>query len=388
MQRVVVHSTLKVLFFLISSLMKSKNEEYEFILYDLNFPENAGSNPLYVEEFKKLGIEYIDLHSKIFVNNSPIYSLVEKCIKTREILIEDNIDIFLWLHSRVDYMCFYKTRTAPKQIYWYHSSNLSYDIEGIDQRVSHGGVASETNYIFKKFDIDISDKEYNKQIDKSIIKEYRDLYPSDVFILGSIGRLIKIDNDEYLDTVITIMNTNSKTIYLACGGGEQEKIKEKIKKSGLLDRFYFTGHIDSHIYGNIIDLYLDPFPYGGGEALQEYRYKGKAYVSMHTDNWQKEKDKIDFNLVYNENKTSFINKSLYTRIDYENVNKLGYLVEENKNAKFFVNICNVINQKDYVNVTNRLLIDKELKNKIVEERKFIVMNNKLNSDSFWNILDD
>lgn len=283
MQRVVVHSTLKVLFSLISSLMKDKNEEYEFILYDLNFPENGGSNPLYVEEFKKLGIEYIDLHSKIFVNNSPVYSLVEKCIKTREILIEDNIDILVGLHTRVEYIFLYKTRTAPKQIYWYHSSNSHYDIEGIDLRIKHGDftkdIVKHEDFEFHQFG-DIIDKEYlNSSIDKTIIENERKLYPENCLILGTIGRLSKVDCIEYIKLIDKVLSNNSNTIYIAAGPGNIESIKAHIQEENI-DRWFFPGQINPHLYGNLIDIWPNTFPHPQGLSTLEIMAKSKPVLTM------------------------------------------------------------------------------------------------------------
>ena len=138
MQRIIRHSTINIFFALIKSLTKQKSNKYEFVVYDLAFSEAGGSAPDYVEEFKSLGIKYINLHYQIFKNNDFSYSLLEKCLKTREILIKDNMDILIGLHTRVEYIFLYATRSLPFQVYWFHSSNSVYDIEGIDIRLNHG----------------------------------------------------------------------------------------------------------------------------------------------------------------------------------------------------------------------------------------------------------
>ncbi|WP_321777280.1 hypothetical protein [Sulfurimonas sp.] len=76
---------------------------------------------------------------------------------------------------------------------------------------------------------------------------------------------------------------------------------------GLSDRFYFPGHIDAHVYAHVIDLWLTPFPFGGGRALEEYRAKGKPYVVIYDYKGEKlnlalsfAKDKNDYILIANK----------------------------------------------------------------------------------------
>lgn len=270
MQRIVKHSTVFVLFDLLKDLIKNENREYEFILYDLNFPENGGSNQGYVNEFKALGIEYIDLHKKIFGNMSPLYSLVEKCIKTREILIEDEIDILVGLHTRVEYMFLYVTRTAAKQYYWFHNSNHAYDVKGIDKRITHSGQPPKSKYNMETFTI-YSD--YSKMESKSFDKLSLDIksnFTNDMVILGSIGRLIKVDSESYINVVVEIMKENPNTIYLACGIGDKSNILKIIEDNKLENRFFFPGFIDTRLYCRVIDIYLDTFPEMGGESVNEF----------------------------------------------------------------------------------------------------------------------
>lgn len=282
MQRIIKHSTVNVFYSLVKSLMENPSKEYEFILYDLSFAESGGSNLSYVEEFKSLGIKYINLHTQIFKHMSPTYSLVEKCLKTREILINDEIDIFIGLHTRVEYIFLYATRTTAKQIYWYHSSNAEYEIESIDLVIGGGSGIKDfekTKYKYKYFDTARIIENDNPKINLKTVSDIRKRFDKEAFILGSIGRLVKIESKKYLDSVAEIMYKNPNTIFLACGDGDPKKIIKMVEDLKLLDRFYFEGHVDSHIYGHVIDLFLDSFPLRNGESAAEFRNKGKMVLT-------------------------------------------------------------------------------------------------------------
>jgi hypothetical protein len=103
-----------------------------------------------------------------------------------------------------------------------------------------------------------------------------------MIIFGTIGRLIKLESQEYLETVIKLMQIHPKTIYIACGPGDTKRIKSIINKINpqLIDRFYFTGYVDTHIYGHIIDIWLDTFPVRQGNSRVEVATKGTPVVVL------------------------------------------------------------------------------------------------------------
>lgn len=297
-ERIINYSIEKVFYSLIQALANNPSQEYEFVIYDLNFMELLGSDRDEVAKLKALGIKYIDLHHTFYDSAYVFYPLMEKMLKVREQLIQDDVDVLIGMHSRAEYNFLFTTRTAPKQIYWSHG-NDEYDLDELDLKISH---SNTTDKRFKHFSIPIDLNKYNPDVDMQKVAEIRALYPKDTFILGTIGRLIKLDSEEYLQTVAKIMQENPNTIYLACGGGENIEVKRKVDALGLSDRFYFTGHIDAHIYNHVIDLWLTPFPYGGGEALEEYRNKGKPYVVI----YDYKGEDLDLALSFAKDKNNYI----------------------------------------------------------------------------------
>ncbi len=288
-ERLINYSVYNVFKLLIKSLKEYNSDQFEFIVYDLNFKEFGGSNPQTVEDLKQLGITYVDLHKEcIGNNNDEFYSIVKKSLLVRRKLIKDKIDILIGMHSRPEYNFLFTTRTAPKQIYWSHG-NFEYRLQNIDQYISHFQPDAEYGF-YKDFALAVDLEKYNPPIDPELIKNTRDLYPKESFVLGSIGRMIKIDDEEYIKSVAAIMKTNPNTIYLACGDGDTTNIVSLLKKYSIEKRFYFTGRIDAHLYGYIIDLWLTPFKLGGGEAFQEFIHKKKPFVSLvnGSDEWIQE----------------------------------------------------------------------------------------------------
>jgi hypothetical protein len=270
LERVIDYSIFKVVYSLLRMLKKSNNLKYEFIILDLNYQLYGGSREKAVEKIKSLGFEYIDCHKYTINAIGPFFSYIEKCLNLRELIIKKNIDILIGFNMQPEYNFLFTTRTAPKQIYWSHG-NSEYDIKGIDKKVSHFNQKSNNNK-FDFFSV-IGDYSVSKQEKFSYVEQseiVRNVFPKDFVILGSIGRLIKIDNKEYLDTVLKILKENPKTVYIACGDGDTSNIEQFIKNNSIEERFLLAGFVNIQVYGRVIDIYLNTFPEPGGESVNEF----------------------------------------------------------------------------------------------------------------------
>jgi hypothetical protein len=372
LERNIMHSMNQVMYSFFKQLQKNKNKlkDYKIYIFSLEYFELGGGLEKYAKMFQKLGFKYYNLHQELNCKQNPFYNQIEKVIKIRQFIIDKKIDILInsgFIHPTFSFL--FTTRTAPMQIYWSHG-NCEYDIKGIDKRVSHFLQTCED----KKFNI-IQVKTYKKFLigskkdQKSAIRIkqiYLNHFGQDTIILGSIGRLIKIDNDEYIKTIAKIMKKNPNTIYLACGSGEQESIKQKLKKYNISEnRFIFTGEINPHTYGWVIDFYLAPIDASAGQALDEYRKKIKSYVCIHSKEWYQ-------HILALEQQNKLLKKdNLYKGKYLKRMKAKGYLVKENKFAKTFLDIAHPLNKKDYLKVSLKLLKDKTLQNIILKEYEYI-----------------
>jgi disulfide oxidoreductase YuzD len=169
--------------------------------------------------------------------------------------------------------------------------------------------------------------------------------------------------------------------------GNQKTIKEKLKKYNIDEnRFLFLGQVKAHIYGWVIDLYLTPFKLGG-QALEEYRNKIKSYVALHEQDWYQDMLKLE-----KQNKIPKKNE-LYTGEYLERLKEKGYLIEENKFAKTFLDIVHPLNKEDYLKIALKLLQDKELKDMILAEYEYVKQIDDKKNDinmikQFLKVVDD
>lgn len=317
--RMVLNSPFKVLYSLLKGLKEYGTASYELYVYDLEYIDKTPSDPGAVRMIEGLGVFYRSNHKMIDDSDKWLfYSHFDKCVKLREAIIDDGIDVLIGTGGWEQNVFLFATRSAPVQVYWSHG-NYVYDVDGIDYRIMHSMKASivaselKEGHEFHLFPAAMDKQFYIPEVDMNKMKEIRSRYPKEALILGFIGRMIKMESDEYLEAVAAIMKQNANTIFLACGPGGRDAIQMKVKQFGLADRFFFEGFVDPHVYGYVIDLFMDTFPLGCGESLNEFCAKGRAFVSLQPEQVSPEERK---NYPFCESSITFSNENYIEVADH------------------------------------------------------------------------
>ncbi|MDE7217848.1 MAG: hypothetical protein K2N20_07150, partial [Helicobacter sp.] len=285
--RIVQNSPGKVEYSLLKALQQSPEirQQYEFKIYLMGFVEKSSNDEEFVRDIKELDVEVVDVISAI--NNDtavkmPYYaSHLRRALAVRNKIIADGVDILISTNNGYGIsdliLC---ARSAPLQIFYSHGNGV-YDLAAIDKRISHfqpeGGLFT-FEQIIVPMDID---RFYNPPVTQEALFAEGSRYPKDKIVLGVIGRLVKVDCEEYLATIADVMHQNPETIFIAAGMGNTHSVREKVRKLGIPDeRFYMPGHIDPHLYGHLIDIFCNTFPLVQGESLSEFAHKGRVCISL------------------------------------------------------------------------------------------------------------
>lgn len=285
--RIVQNSPAKVEYSLLKALQQSPEirQQYDFKIYLMGFVEKSNNDEAFMRDIEALDVKVVDVVSAI--NNNPAIKMpyyashLQRALAVRNKIIDDGVDILISTNNGYGIsdliLC---ARSAPLQIFYSHGNGV-YDIAGIDKRMSHfqpeGGLFA-FEQIIVPMDID---RFYNPPVTKEAVFAESSRYPKDKVVLGVIGRLVKVDCEEYLATIADVLHQNPETIFIAAGMGNTYSVREKVRKLGIPDeRFYMPGHIDPHLYGHIIDIFCNTFPLVQGESLSEFAHKGKAFISL------------------------------------------------------------------------------------------------------------
>ncbi len=393
-ERAIWHSVNQVnysfLVYLKEDLEEENRDDIEVMILDLNYFELAGGLESVKNKFRSIGFKYVDLHTALNIPKTPLYNIVEKSVKVRDYIRDLELDVLIISPiTHFTQIFLLNTRVAKKQVYWSHG-NCFLDVKGIDKRISHFEQPC-SEFSWKIFHMSVvkelllgteKDKEEGKRIKEELLNEYG----KDTVTLGTIGRLTKVDSDEYLQVVSEIMKKNPNTIYLACGSGDIKPIKEKLRKYGIDEnRFIFTGYINPHAYGWVIDIMLDTFPEPQGQSMAEFTAKGGECVILEKSLKEKGKNPI---LEYINSATQKITwirvrrkykKVEFTKEDFWNFSLLKDHSElflsydnimEEKNVELlreilerFENIKILVDEKDY----DKLAFDQKYKERLIVE---------------------
>lgn len=107
-------------------------------------------------------------------------------------------------------------------------------------------------------------------------------------VFGWMGRTTKITK-AYLKVVAEILRAVPDSIFVYTGRGPaDEKIQEVFDQFGVGDRVAFIGWVNTRLWAQVIDIYLDTFPFQSGHTAYEVMAAGKPVVWLHDDKMAEE----------------------------------------------------------------------------------------------------
>lgn len=103
-------------------------------------------------------------------------------------------------------------------------------------------------------------------------------------LFGTVGRVLKLF-DGYVPATVEILRGDGEAMLAIAGpasDAEQRLIDDMYRAAGVRDRVFLLGRRQHDVGGILktLDVYLDPFPESGGQALFEAMRSGKPVVGM------------------------------------------------------------------------------------------------------------
>jgi predicted O-linked N-acetylglucosamine transferase (SPINDLY family) len=118
-----------------------------------------------------------------------------------------------------------------------------------------------------------------------LLREARTAVPGNAFVFAVFSRLIKISN-QLLDACARILAAEPRAHLLIVGTGDPRAIYDFLERPELRGRVTFLHrNVDLNVFGRVIDVMLDTFPFHAGNAAREVAVHGKPVLAVFSPDW-------------------------------------------------------------------------------------------------------
>lgn len=102
-------------------------------------------------------------------------------------------------------------------------------------------------------------------------------------ILACIGRAEKINSRPYLEMLQRILTKHPEAVFLWTGRSIPPEVKTMMDELGITERCEFIGWVNTKVYIQVVDIYVDSFPFASGHTSYECMAAGKPFVVLETE---------------------------------------------------------------------------------------------------------
>jgi len=205
----------------------------------------------------------------------PIHARLQRL---QHILRDENFIACIWVSAVTLMAPAFAFRIAPLQVWWamkYHAC----EVPEIDARLALENVVLRKR--LEGHDWLTIGNASSRWIEPGREAEARALradYPADRVVAACVGREEKLDSPDFLRAISTLLKRHPELLFLWTGRARRESIQSHFEREGVADRAVFVGWVDTKLYAQAVDLFLDSFPFPCGFSLKEAMAAGKAGV--------------------------------------------------------------------------------------------------------------
>ena len=223
--------------------------------------------------------------SGVLVRRFMANSTVECAATVGEAIAADAIDILItdqntWLPTVL-----FERRVAPVQIHNNMGGLPFWPLENVDAilRIDVDDPSVEGVEIEKCFPVGLGPWDVPwlaPDIDPALVSAERARFQPSVRLIGNYGRLAKITPD-FMSVAAELVSRHPDLGVVIGGQGNGAWIRDFIVKRGLEKRIHIVDEwVEGHVWGYMMDVFLDSFPTQGGMSRREMMAKGRPVVSM------------------------------------------------------------------------------------------------------------
>jgi glycosyltransferase involved in cell wall biosynthesis len=233
-----------------------------------------------------LGGRNAQMHSRLqacgvavrYLDEGTAVGLHARIARLQRALAERNFLACVWVSFIPGMAVAFAQRIAPLQIWWamkYHACELP----EIDGRLALENVVLRKTLEGREWrTIGNSSAEWVAPGREAQARALRARYPADSVVAACVGREEKLDSPEFLGAVSTLLQRHPQIVFIWTGRTQRASIQSHFERAGVASRTEWAGWVDTKLYAQAVDVFLDSFPFPCGFSLKEAMAAGKPAV--------------------------------------------------------------------------------------------------------------
>jgi predicted O-linked N-acetylglucosamine transferase (SPINDLY family) len=188
------------------------------------------------------------------------------------------VSALVWVSIAVHMAFAFSMRVAPVQVWWalkYHSLEFP-EIDGYLTGAGAGSTKLLGGRLWRCAPL-ASDDWYRPQLAPRAA-EVRAQYSRHQLLFGCMGRESKLNSEPFLASVARILKACPEAGFLWTGRERSSAIQGALERLGVAERCHFIGWVDTKLYAQVLDVFLDSFPFPCGFTLYETMAAAKPVV--------------------------------------------------------------------------------------------------------------
>lgn len=225
----------------------------------------SGKSQAMEEALSSMGVRLVMLQSRFPESASSKWGLL---LRLRELLAEEGVQQLVWVSLVVMLPLAFGMRMAPVQTWW-AMKYRNFSQEDIDGYVTGSALTRFATLNDRRWRMGLLgvDDWYDATLSEQAAALRAPF--KDRVILMSLGRTEKMRDPAYLGAVVSVLQAHPQTVFLWAGREESPAVVEAFRVGGVLERTHFIGWVNTRLYAQVADIFLDTFPFPCGFTLYQ-----------------------------------------------------------------------------------------------------------------------
>lgn len=201
----------------------------------------------------------------------------QRLLRLRELLSEEGVQELVWI-SRVTIMPLaFAMRIAPVQT-WFAMKYRNFSHPDIDGYVSGSALTRYGTLSGRRWRMAMLgvDDWYDATVEARAADIRAQL--GGAVVLMTLARTEKMRDPAYLGALVALLQAHPKAVFLWAGRDEDPLVVAAFREGGVLDRTRFIGWVNTRLFAQVADVFLDTFPFPCGFTLFQAMAAGKPVV--------------------------------------------------------------------------------------------------------------